>query len=187
MIAMQYSFTLPSDYDMSIIDRRVAEKGHALDNHQPLILKAYNVARQDDWVTKGNENLYAPFYVWKDALGMSDFLCSAGFKGLVKSFGWPTVRTWPVVLVNDHADMKEAGYATRELFQLSPFVALDELRASEALLATTAMEEGAVSAIAAFEPTTWSLVRFRGWRITPPTSAGSQAYEVAHVSLPPRQ
>ncbi len=27
MIAMQYSFTLPADYDMSIVDRRIRDKG----------------------------------------------------------------------------------------------------------------------------------------------------------------
>jgi hypothetical protein len=29
MIAMQYSFALPADYDMAIVDRRIAEKGHS--------------------------------------------------------------------------------------------------------------------------------------------------------------
>ena len=31
MIAMQYSFVLPADYDMAIIDRRIREKGPLLD------------------------------------------------------------------------------------------------------------------------------------------------------------
>lgn len=39
MIAMQYSFSLPADYDMSIIDRRIAEKGHLLDNFPNLKFK----------------------------------------------------------------------------------------------------------------------------------------------------
>lgn len=30
MIAMQYSMLLRADYDMSIIDRRIAEKGHLI-------------------------------------------------------------------------------------------------------------------------------------------------------------
>jgi len=32
MIAMQYSFVLPADYDMSIIERRVRERGHIFDD-----------------------------------------------------------------------------------------------------------------------------------------------------------
>jgi hypothetical protein len=32
MLAMQYSFTLPADYDMAIIYNRIREKGHLLDD-----------------------------------------------------------------------------------------------------------------------------------------------------------
>ena len=66
---------------MAILERRIAEKGSALDQCEPLLLKTYNVARRGEMATLSNENLYAPFYVWKDAAGISDFLCSAGFKG----------------------------------------------------------------------------------------------------------
>ena len=32
MIAMQYNFVLPADYDMSIVDRRIAEKAMLADS-----------------------------------------------------------------------------------------------------------------------------------------------------------
>jgi hypothetical protein len=35
MIAMQYSFVLPADYDMSIVERHVQEKGHVLHVSHP--------------------------------------------------------------------------------------------------------------------------------------------------------
>ena len=31
MIAMQYTFTLPADYDMGIIEKRIADNGHLMD------------------------------------------------------------------------------------------------------------------------------------------------------------
>ena len=37
MLAMQYSFTLPADYDMTIIERRIAENGHRLDGYPGLV------------------------------------------------------------------------------------------------------------------------------------------------------
>ena len=40
MIAMQYSFTLPADYDMSIVDRRIRDKGPLLDGFPNLGFKA---------------------------------------------------------------------------------------------------------------------------------------------------
>ena len=32
MIATQYRFPLPADYDMAIIDRRIADRGHLTDD-----------------------------------------------------------------------------------------------------------------------------------------------------------
>jgi hypothetical protein len=60
MIAMQYSFTLPADYDMSIIDRRIRDKGPLLDNFPNLRLKAYLTARTGDEETASRENLSPP-------------------------------------------------------------------------------------------------------------------------------
>ena len=61
MIAMQYSFTLPADYDMAIVHRRIAEKGHLLDDFPQLHFKAYLSAQRDDESLASRENLYAPF------------------------------------------------------------------------------------------------------------------------------
>jgi hypothetical protein len=46
MLAMQYSFTFPADYDMAIIERRIAENGHRLDGFPGLLFKAYLYARR---------------------------------------------------------------------------------------------------------------------------------------------
>jgi hypothetical protein len=57
-LAMLYSFALPADYDMAIVERRIAEKGSALDGLPGLSAKAYLSARRDG---ARRENLYAPF------------------------------------------------------------------------------------------------------------------------------
>ena len=44
---MQYSFALPADYDMAIVERRIAEKGPALDGLPGLRAKAYLSARRE--------------------------------------------------------------------------------------------------------------------------------------------
>jgi hypothetical protein len=193
MIAMQYSFTLPGDYDMSIIERRVQEKGRGLDNHRPLIFKAYLIARKDDPVTRGHENLYAPFYLWQGNEGLGDFICSAGFAGLVNSFGWPAVRTWPAIIATEQKEnIRDAAFATREIRPIAPFTSLDTLRTDERRLTGTAVnEDGALLALSAFEPTTWTLVRFRLWSDSRQTArlteAQAQAYNVLHVSNPARK
>ncbi len=188
MLAMQYSFTLPSDYDMSVIERRVSEKGHALDHHAPLIFKAYLAAIAKDPVTASRENLYAPFYLWHDNDGMQGFLSSQGFAGLVASFGWPSIRTWPAVMAFERReDLSAATFATREFLPIVAYTDLAQLAAQESAAARQAMSDSnGLLALAAFEPTTWSMVRFRLWRDANDLirSPSMQAYNVLHVSHP---
>jgi hypothetical protein len=89
MIAMQYSFTLPADYDMSIIDRRIRENDHKLDGFPDLRFKAYLSDRRSELGSR--ENLYAPFYLWERPQGMDAFLSGPGFKAVSNAFGWPRV------------------------------------------------------------------------------------------------
>jgi hypothetical protein len=188
MIAMQYGFSLPADYDMSIIERRVKDKGAMLDHHAPLIFKAYLMARNGDSVTRSQENIYAPFYLWHDNSGMNDFISGAAFRGLVNSFGWPAVLTWPAVIATAQANsLVEAKFATRELHHIAPFTSLENLKKDEAELADIAVKKhGALLALSAFEPTNWTLVRFRLWRESTQEMliADQQTYNVLHVSNP---
>lgn len=188
MIAMQYSFGLPADYDMTIVERRIQGKGHALDEHQPLAFKAYLIARKDDPVTGSKVNTYSPFYLWRGCDGLRDFVCSAGFKGLVNSFGWPTVLTWPAVICTEQGGaLSLARFASREIVSLSPFTDLEMLRREECEAARTVVQDAhAVLALSAFEPATWTLVRFRMWRDAKslPRADGVQSYNVQHVSNP---
>ncbi len=188
MIAMQYSFTLPADYDMSIVDRRIKEKGHALDNHSPLVFKAYLTARRNDPITCSYENLYAPFYLWRDCEGLHDFISCAGFVGLVNSFGWPSVRSWPgIICAEQGGELAVAKFASREITPIAPFADLEALQRVERELASAAIrEDRALLALSAFEPTTWTLVRFRMWRESTSltSTANVQAYDVQHVSNP---
>jgi uncharacterized protein DUF4865 len=186
VIAMQYNFALPADYDMDIIDRRVAEKGHALDHHPPLVFKAYCVARRSDPALATHVNLYAPFYVWEDAQGMSDFLSGPGFKAVTQSFGWPSVNTWPIVLASEVQAVCDARYATRSTAPVLPFTPIDELRRSVQAEARIALDEGALAVVIALETVTWTIVRFIAWSSPQDHGgdAGTQAYVVRHVSYP---
>ena len=92
MHAMQYEITLPADYDMGIIRKRVADKGHLLDAHPGLGLKAYLVRERGQDGSPVNQ--YAPFYLWRTAEGMNGFLWGPGFRGLSADFGRPAVHHW---------------------------------------------------------------------------------------------
>ncbi|MEK1887290.1 MAG: DUF4865 family protein [Phyllobacterium sp.] len=184
MIAMQYSFTLPVDYDMSIIDRRIAEKGPLLDNLPNLKFKAYLTARKSG---PNTENLYAPFYVWDNEEGLNDFICGDGFAGLTQSFGWPAVRTWFIWQARMSSDIKSAVIATRELRLTPPHSSLAELRRREGAEVFEDVERnGALASISGFEPTSWTRIRFELWgeRDSIPSGGSIEVFDVGHVSFP---
>ena len=183
MIAMQYSFTFPADYDMAIIRRRIAEKGIMTDDFPHLAFKAYLSATRGSDHPATHENLYAPFYLWRNEKGMNAFLAGQGFAALCDAFGRPSIRLWPVWQASLKPDLREAAYATRELLPIAPYVDLETLRQDERDRALHDTSHGALAAVSAYEPGSWSMVRFRLWRELPATPA-QQAYMVGHVSVP---
>ena len=183
MITMQYRITVPADYDMDIIRRRIAERGHLTDDFPQLSFKAYLYA---DGRTGSRENLYAPFYLWHNTQGMNTFLEGASFAGVVDSFGRPVVRTWSVWHANTARDLSIATHATREILPIAAHTALSSLRDMENTAARTDTDRGALAAISAYNPTSWTLLRFRLWgaAIPFPTGDDVDVYEVGHVSQP---
>lgn len=183
MIAMQYSLSLPADYDMGIIDRRIRDKGPLLDGFPNLKFKAYLRAARGD--LGSHENLYAPFYVWDKAEGASDFLCGPGFQALANDFGWPSVSTWIVWQACVAPEFKEAKFATREMLPIEAFAPLDEIRRQVGEEVIEAVGNGNVLAsVVGFDPTAWTRVRFKLWDRLPEARSDRnvQAYRVGHIS-----
>jgi hypothetical protein len=185
MIAMQYSFILPADYDMTVIDRRIADKGQLTDGLVGLVFKAYLSSRKTADGASASENRYAPFYLWDSTDAMNDFLAGPGFAAVSQAFGWPSVKTWAVWHAQFGEAIGRARFATRELIPVSPHIQLDELRVAERSRAQSCMtEHRGLAAVAGFEPTTWSVVRFQLWENLPPgLQAGDEnVYSVGHIS-----
>lgn len=188
MIAMQYSLVLPADYDMTIVDRRIADRGHLTDGFPGLAFKAYLRATKQG-MPSSSDNLYAPFYLWNTAEGMNDFLCGSGFAGLTQSFGWPSVRTWSVWHAEISNNLAQARYAMRETAPIAPHADLIALRRAESERSRELLRvPGLLASVSGFEPTTWSQVRFQLWQDMPDRSGMSldgqvQMYSVGHVSI----
>jgi hypothetical protein len=181
MIAMQYRFPLPADYDMAIIDRRIADRGHLTEGFPGLLFKAYLAARK---AGPGVDNAYAPFYVWKTVEGMHAFLNGPGFAGVSDAFGRPSVATWLVWEARLADSIAQARFATVERRPIPSGTDLAALRRHEAALAADAVDCGrALAAVVGYEPGAWTLVRFRLWAREPAADAGVAAYAVGHVSM----
>ncbi|HEX8777983.1 MAG TPA: DUF4865 family protein [Rhodanobacter sp.] len=186
MIAMQYAITLPADYDMAIIRRRIADKAHLLDDFPGLAFKAWLHAARDDGELPSRDNLYAPFYLWRDSAGMNAFLNGDGFAALSRDFGRPVVRHWIPWQAELAGDLRGAACATSEVVALPGHADLAEWHRKEAASARIAMADGALAAVNACNPADWTLVRFRLWPRAHAglASSGGRIYRAGHISQP---
>lgn len=188
MLTMQYRITLPADYDMGIIRKRIAERGHLTDDLPQLAFKAYLYADCTGPEATVRENRYAPFYLWHGTEGMNAFLGGAGFAGVVASFGRPVVRTWSVWHAQMAADLSVATHASCESVAIPGHAALSELRDTENAAMQADLDRGALAAVSAFDPAGWTAMRFRLWRDAAVVfNENVDVYQVGHVSQPSAQ
>ncbi|MCH0542769.1 DUF4865 family protein [Streptomyces sp. MUM 203J] len=185
MHAMQYEITLPADYDMGVIRKRVATRGHLLDDFPALGLKAYLIRERG--VNGSPVNQYAPFYLWAGHEGMNAFLWGTGFQGLVDDFGRPQVLHWAGAA---YGEGPAAGSAPRAAVRhraripagTRPAAAVEQAVAAHERLV---LRDGLVAAAVAADPHHWDLLTFSLWAHTPRDEPGD-TYEVLHVSAPER-
>jgi hypothetical protein len=184
VLATQYSIPLPADYDMGVIRRRVAERGHLLDDLPGLGLKAYLV---QDRSKGGLRNAYAPFYLWTDTGAAASFLWGGGgFAGIVRDFGRPAVSTWlGVGFAAGPAALRAPVRATLRRRSLAP----DEDPAAEAerlreTIDAQARHAGVHSVAAAIDPAGWDAVVFTLHAEAAHPIDGATDFEVLHLSTP---
>lgn len=184
MIAAHYEIALPADYDMQIIRRRVAERGHALDDRPGLGLKAYLIRE----VLDGSAgNAYAPFYLWNDPDALAAFHWEGqGFSGIVNDFGRPAVQTW--IGGRFHRGQR---YGQTPVFATKTVLApahtsdpQDEAIRLNDLAQWIADDEDTHSVAWAMDTTTWQGVIFRLSASRPDSSANATTYQVLHLSSP---
>lgn len=188
MIALQYRITLPADYDMRIIRKRVQTRGHALDGYRGLGLKAYLIRERG--VDGSPVNEYAPFYLWHDDRRATDFLWGGdGFAGVVRDFGRPLVPVWlGNGFVRGGAFAAVPEYALIRKTAIAPGVdpqhpAADRRR----WLADVSEQPTLHSAASAIDPHTWQGIEFSLWSGRPVESdmdENREVYQVLHLSHP---
>ncbi|MFI8962504.1 DUF4865 family protein [Streptomyces sp. NPDC053493] len=186
MHALQYEITLPADYDMEIIRKRVATRGHLLDDFPGLGLKAYLMREREDG---SPVNQYAPFYLWAAPEGMNAFLWGPGFQGIVNDFGRPVVQHWPgVAYAEGPAAAAAPRAATRRREPLPEGVApADAVTDALARHAREAAADGAVASALAVDPRHWELLSFTLWATGDVPDDAGDRFQVLHLSEPGRR
>ncbi|MBK4724857.1 DUF4865 family protein [Erwinia sp. MYb375] len=177
MIAMQYRFRLPNDYDMAIITTRIHENGHRLDGFPGLILKAYCYAEYGS-PQSSTDPLYAPFYLWQDSKSMTRFLTSSGFQQLTQDFGWPQIDSWLVLHYQPAVELADSVFARRIITPIAPYTDLIPYSSG------ADKQAGHVSHIQAWDTQTWRHLNFQLSPKPFTDDTAAECYRVGHLSLP---
>jgi hypothetical protein len=194
MYAKQYQITLPADYDMGIIRKRVADGGHVLDDRAGLGMKAYLIRERG--VADSPVNQYAPFYLWNDSNAMAHFLFGGGgFQNIVRDFGRPTVQHWTGVSCHV-GPARDAVPQTASRLLLPIPIDADPDRTGLGLAAwvehmadqlhSLAQHEEVHTAVLAVDPHHWQAMQFVLWEREVAASADptTERYAVLHLSVP---
>jgi hypothetical protein len=183
--AMQYTITLPADYDMAVIRERVRTRGHLLDGFDGLGFKAYLIRERG--VDGSPVNAYAPFYLWRDTEGMNRFLWGGGgFGGIVADFGRPAVRSWTGVLDAAGPARRQPPLTATRRLEAVP----DDADPAEAVTRARAVAEDAARLpgvhriLVALDPDRWELVQLTLWAGAAPADGpgGGDHYQILHLS-----
>ncbi|MFJ4681281.1 DUF4865 family protein [Kitasatospora sp. NPDC088783] len=166
MLAKQYEITLPADYDLDVIRRRIKAGAPLLDDRPGLGFKAWLIRERG---TDGSPvNQYAPLYVWRSDGEAARFLVGGGgFENIVRDFGRPTVRHWTVLAHFSgpaRTAAPEPGTATRRLTTVpagpDPLALAAHVGQEVEQLRELARDPGVHTAVLALDPSGWELLRF---------------------------
>lgn len=184
MIAMQYSFIFPADYDMSIIRKRIAEHGSKLDDYPDMYWKNYLWTEKNEDNGQSN-NTYAPFYLWNSSDGMNRFLGSVGFNKLCHDFGRPNVEIWSVLDYFSTPQLKAASWMARQIQSIPAGQSLADLQTELNQFAKQAMHAGAITVVTAFDPHKWQTLRVSTWQKPTETLMGKtqcDCYNIGYIA-----
>ncbi|RKE21885.1 DUF4865 family protein [Streptomyces sp. TLI_171] len=190
MHAKQYAITLPADYDLDVIRRRIAAGAPLLDDRAGLGFKAWLLRERGADGSPVNE--YAPLYVWRSDGELARFLVGGGgFANIVRDFGRPAVQHW-TVLAQFGGPARTAGSpvatATRRLTTVptdpDPLALAAHVEAEAEQLRELSRRPGVHTAVLALDPSRWELLRFVLWAAEPEADTGGAVYRVPHLSAP---
>ncbi|MGL4741378.1 MAG: DUF4865 family protein [Sarcina sp.] len=126
MIASQYQITLPSDYNMDIIIKRVEKNGYKTDNFFGLDYKFYLITKKDK--NNNSYNSYSPLYLWKTAEGLNKFLFEGAYDNIINSFGNQKVNIGIPLLKNINNDLSKVIHIVESYHQINADKSLNNFK-----------------------------------------------------------
>lgn len=173
MIAMQYKISLPSDYDMSKIRRRIKENGYRTDGFPDLLFKAYLVAEKGVHGSLHNE--YAPLYFWKNVKGMNEFIFHGFYDNILDTFGWQNIHTGIPFHYEIGRNFVRSAYVLEYDTEISES---EKMKGPEYSLNLS----GSTAKAVIYDPAQWRCKEFYFFETLPKEVSGARIYQLLHIS-----
>lgn len=174
MIAMQYKISLPDDYDMEIIRKRVRDNGYKTDGFQDLLFKAYLISEKG---TFGNEkNEYAPLYFWKSNQGMNRFIFEGFYDNILQSFGWQHINIGIVSICDWENNFEQSNFVLEIENVIAPTQQMKPLGFSSDFPDCTGKA-------VVYNPDKWRAAEFYFFEKAPGLPAHSKLYNLLYLSV----
>ncbi len=177
MIGMQYRINLPSDYDMQIIRRRVAENGSKTDGFQDLFFKCYLIQER---AVDSFENVYSPLYIWNDTKGMNKFLFEGFYDNILRSFGWHNIKIGIPLVIDLKDNFMDSKFVLRERRDIIPELSLSDF--SESIPTPPQGDKKYSGRVCLYNPDNWEYSQFYFYTQRPEGLCKSDTYQILHIS-----
>lgn len=168
MIAMQYKISLPDDYDMNVIRKRVQENGWKTDGFQDLRWKAYLIS------AKGRKE-YSPLYLWKHQEGMNQFIFEGFYDNILNSFGWQKINVGIPAICILETNFDQSHYVI-ELEQ--NITQTNHMKSLELAM----NPEDCIGKVLIYNPDKWRYSEFYFFKEKPTAVEHGKLYEILHLS-----
>ncbi|WP_306298339.1 DUF4865 family protein [Candidatus Enterococcus mansonii] len=168
---MQYKITLPNDYDMNIIKKRVYENGSKTDGFSGLLFKAYLI------VNESTKKEYSPLYMWNDHQGMNTFIFDGFYDNILGSFGWQHIN----IAVPVHVILSDRISESNYVLEIENTIQ-EKTKMSKPTFSLT--DEGSLGKVLVYNPDKWKSVEFYFFTHRPDEFENiGTIYELLHLSM----
>jgi len=177
MIGMQYRINLPSDYDMQIIRKRVAENGNKTDGFPGLFFKCYLIQERN---VDSFENIYSPLYIWNDSNGMNKFLFGGFYDNIIKSFGWQSIKVGIPLSLELKENFMDSKFVLEEKKSINPELSL--MAFQEGIQKPSEADNGYAGRVCIYNPDKWEYSLFSFYIDRPENICYNNVYQILHIS-----
>lgn len=174
---MQYKITIPADYNMEVIRKRVRNNGSKTDGFPGLKYKFYLIQEKD---VDSFEHVYAPLYLWEQEKGMNKFLFEGSYDNIIEAFGWQHVNIGIPLFMDFREDFLKSRYVLETTGSIEPGLSLGNVQ--ETIKGVAEEEREITAQVCIYNPDKWIYSLFSFRKEHPQYLGNQNIYQILHIS-----